>query len=333
MYVCVYLCSPPLSVSSGEVYSVKFSHSGSKLASGGQDRSIFLWNGQHSCENLAVLRGHKSAITEVCWSSDDQNVVSASADRTAIVWDVETLKHIRKVRSHDEIVNCVTTSVAAQGGPSHLFLTGADDGSAMLFDLRNKESIMSFDCRYPVLSVAMLESANQVFTAGVDNAITCWDIRSGSQSYKIEEHGDTVTGIRLNRNGTHLASTSMDQTTRVFDVRPLSHVASSGTGLSAHSRQATVLYGALHGIDSLMLRCAWDHTGSYVSCGSADMHVYIWEVINMKQPKLAYKLPGHHGTVVEVDFSPIEPVIASCSVDKNIYLGEVEPEDIDMSDS
>jgi Prp8 binding protein len=41
--------------------------------------------------------------------------------------------------------------------------------------------------------------------------------------------------------------------------------------------------------------------------------------------KLLYKLPGHMGSVNEVDFHRIEPIIMSVSSDKQIYLGEFEP--------
>jgi WD40 repeat protein len=36
-----------------------------------------------------------------------------------------------------------------------------------------------------------------------------------------------------------------------------------------------------------------------------------------------YKLPGHVAQVLEVDFHPTEPVIVSCGIDKNVYLGEI----------
>ena len=36
-----------------------------------------------------------------------------------------------------------------------------------------------------------------------------------------------------------------------------------------------------------------------------------------------YVLPGHTGAVNDVDFHPVEPIIASCSSDKNIFLGEI----------
>lgn len=80
--------------------------------------------------------------------------------------------------------------------------------------------------------------------------------------------------------------------------------------------------------------------------------VYIWDSVTRQ---VIYKLPGHtgvyytalshslpclpfaltivclvcvrasSGTVNEVAFHPDEPIIASCSSDKKIYLGEIEP--------
>jgi WD40 repeat protein len=44
-----------------------------------------------------------------------------------------------------------------------------------------------------------------------------------------------------------------------------------------------------------------------------------------------YKLPGHQGTVNEVSFHPTEPIVASCSNDGKIYLGEIEKNIVDMS--
>ena len=41
--------------------------------------------------------------------------------------------------------------------------------------------------------------------------------------------------------------------------------------------------------------------------------------------KMLYKLPGHMGSVNEVDFHRLEPIVMSVGSDKQIYLGEFEP--------
>jgi Prp8 binding protein len=38
-------------------------------------------------------------------------------------------------------------------------------------------------------------------------------------------------------------------------------------------------------------------------------------------------LPGHRGCVNDVQFSPNEPIIASCSNDRTIFLGELQLDD------
>ena len=57
-----------------------------------------------------------------------------------------------------------------------------------------------------------------------------------------------------------------------------------------------------------------------VTCGSADNFVYVWDVATKR---ILYKLPGHSGSVNEVDFHPTQPIIGSCANDKSIYLGEI----------
>jgi Prp8 binding protein len=54
-----------------------------------------------------------------------------------------------------------------------------------------------------------------------------------------------------------------------------------------------------------LLRVAWSPNGEKLSAGSADKFVYVWD-LNTK--KILYKLPGHLGSVNEVDFHPNEPI-------------------------
>ena len=44
------------------------------------------------------------------------------------------------------------------------------------------------------------------------------------------------------------------------------------------------------------------------------------------QQRIAYKLPGHAGSVNEVAFHPTQPIICSCGNDKQIYIGEIRPQ-------
>ena len=62
-----------------------------------------------------------------------------------------------------------------------------------------------------------------------------------------------------------------------------------------------------------LLRCAWAPDGSKVAAGSGDRFVYVWDTTSRR---ILYKLPGHAGSVNEVDFHPEEPI------SEYIYMGE-----------
>lgn len=63
---------------------------------------------------------------------------------------------------------------------------------------------------------------------------------------------------------------------------------------------------------------------------SKQPRVFDWEpqidfriIFKYTESQELYYLPGHKATVNEVVFHPVEPIIASASSDKTIFLGEL----------
>jgi len=119
-----------------------------------------------------------------------------------------------------------------------------------------------------------------------------------------------VTSLRLSADGQFLLSNAMDNIIRSWDVKPYA----SGDRCTKH------FLGAQHNYEKGLLKCSWSRTGAQVAAGSADSFVYVWDA---STKRIAYKLPGHTGTVNEVDFHPSQPIICSCGNDKQIFLGEI----------
>jgi len=291
-----------------EIYSCKFDPSGKILASAGFDKRIFLWHVQGDCTNFHVFEGHKNAIQEIHWSPDGERLFSASADMTVMVWDTVTGLRVKKLAEHTSFVNSCCPS--KKGG---LLVTGSDDKNVKLWDLRRKRSAQTHEHKFQVTSVAISQNNDQVYFGGIDGKIHVWDLRKDEVAFGIESHRDIITSIQLSPDGNYLVSNSMDNSLHVHDIRPY---------VPGGNRLAKVFTGAVHGIDQNLLKVNWSPDGSRVSTGSADRLVYIWDSVTRQ---LIYKLPGHTGTVNEVAFHPNEPIIASCSADKKIYLGEIEP--------
>ena len=127
---------------------------------------------------------------------------------------------------------------------------------------------------------------------------------------ELRGHGDSVTGMALNAEGTFLLTNSMDNTLRIWDVRPFAPA----------NRCTKVLTGHQHTFEKHLLKCAWSKDGRRVTAGSGDRMVCVWDV---HAHKLEYRLPGHTGSVNEAVFHPEQPIVASASSDKTLYLGEI----------
>ena len=68
---------------------------------------------------------------------------------------------------------------------------------------------------------------------------------------------------------------------------------------------------------------SWSPSGARIAAGSSDGMLNIWDV---QTGALTYKLPGHSGAVTDVAWHPTEPILASCSTDMSIYMGEIKAE-------
>ncbi len=290
-----------------EIFGIRFSPDGQVVATGSKDKHVFLWNVYEGCSNFMVLKGHKNAILELSWTTDGEKIVTASADKTARLWDVEIGAQIKTLKGHAAIVN--SCSPARRGPP--LVATCADDGTAKLWDLRVKGAEQTFQEKFPLTSVAFSDAGDKLYTGGLKGVVGIWDIRKNEYMMELGTHQDIITGLSVSADGTHLLSNSMDGSLKAWDIRPY----------AKGDRCTRTFTGHAHGFEQNLLRCAWSPDGSRVTCGSSDCLVYVWDY---SSGKLVYRLPGHSGSVNEVVFHPLEPIVGSCSSDRQIYLGEIE---------
>lgn len=179
------------------------------------------------------------------------------------------------------------------------------------WDVRKKTSAQKFQFKYQQTAVTFAEGDNHLYIGGIDNDIKVYDKRTMSVTYKLIGHGDTVTGLALSPDGTTLASNAMDSAIRLWDVRPY---------CKTPTRMLRLLKGHEHSFEKTLIRVAWTPDGRRIGSGSADQYVYCWEA---KSGRILYKLPGHKGSVNDVDFHPIEPIISSVGNDAQIIIGEI----------
>ncbi|XP_052870331.1 U5 small nuclear ribonucleoprotein 40 kDa protein isoform X1 [Anopheles cruzii] len=291
----------------GEIFSTEFHPEGEHLLSTGFDRQIFLWKVYDECDNVGVLSGHSGAVMEAHFSPDGSNIYSCATDKVVGVWDVPTCTRIRKLKGHTSFINSCR---GARRGPT-LIVSGSDDSTIKIWDARKRNVVNTFDNGYQVTAVCFNDTAEQVVSGGIDNEVKVWDIRKKEILYRLRGHTDTITGLSLSPDGSYVLSNAMDNTLRIWDIRPY----------VPGERCVKVFTGHQHNFEKNLLRCGWSPDGLKISAGSADRYVYIWDTTSRR---ILYKLPGHNGSVNDVDFHPTEPIVVSGSSDKTLYLGEIE---------
>jgi WD40 repeat protein len=91
---------PPCKVLSGhtdQVYAVAFHPDGMRLATGGQDGAVWLWDVARG-EEIVRMPGHKAYVWSLAFSPDGSTLASGSGDRTVRLWDTAPLRNRYQAR-------------------------------------------------------------------------------------------------------------------------------------------------------------------------------------------------------------------------------------------
>lgn len=266
-----------------------------------------LWTVYGECENVSVMSGHTGAVLEAHFSTDGSNVYTCATDKTLSIWDVAQGVRIRKLKGHTGFVNSIQATRRGQA----TLVSGSDDCTIKIWDPRKRNAAYTLDNKFQVTAVCFNDTGEYAITGGIDNDVKVWDVRKNEIIYNLHGHNDTITGLSLSPDGSYILSNSMDNTLRIWDIRPYAPT----------DRCVKIFNGHQHNFEKNLLRCAWSPDGSRISAGSSDRFVYIWDTTSRR---ILYKLPGHNGSVNDVDFHPTEPIILSASSDKTMYLGEID---------
>ena len=150
-----------------------------------------VWN----VEKKAVLKGHTERVTSVAFSPTDRFLASASADRTAILWDLEG-SQIRKFEGHlDRLARLAFHPSGAYLG------TASFDKTWRLWDVNTGiELLLQEGHSRSVYGIAFQGDGALAASCGLDALARVWDLRTGRSILALEGHVKAVSLFYLLHN-------------------------------------------------------------------------------------------------------------------------------------
>jgi len=200
-----------------------------------------------------------------------------------------------------------------------LALSGSDDWTLRLWDLRSGECLRTFvGHKYTVNSVALSGDGRWALSGSEDNTLRLWDLSSGECLRTFVGHTDSVNSVTLSADGHWALSGSGDNTLRLWDV-------SCGKCLRVFGGQ---IEGRLHsGVHSVALSAdgCWALSGSgyfllHRPGINSDNTLRLWE---LSSGKCLRTFVGHTDSVTSVALSVDGRWALSGSEDNTLRLWDV----------
>jgi WD40 repeat protein len=292
------------------VYAVAWSPDRRHIASGGHDRSVYVWDATTGVTSY-IYRGHAAGVTTVAWSPDGYYIASASLDKTVQVWDINTGNKISSYAGHAGMVYAVAWSpdgkrIASTSG-------GGTDHTIHIWDAATGQNMLTYQGHtYWARAVAWSPDGKSI-ASGSLREVQVWNAMKGQKISSYRGHEGWVRAVAWSPDGKLIASAGEDKIVQVWEV--------------AKCRQIVTYRGHADWIGMI----TWSPDGKRIASASKDNIVQVWDtehpaVMSSVRPQLQGNVQtfrAHSDSVYAVAWLPDGKHIASASGDGSVQVWQV----------
>ncbi|KAG1693210.1 hypothetical protein DVH05_023675 [Phytophthora capsici] len=272
-----------LSRHTGTIWTMKFSHDGARLVSGGQDAILRVWKVQISSEEDAKLarendekhildaepersyQGHTMPIVDVSWSRSNF-ILSASMDKTVRLWHISREDCLHVFHHPDSV-----PAVDFHPKEDRYFLSGCFDNKARVWDIPDGCVVSYVQTPVMITAASFNPSGSRAIVGLLNGQCIFYQVNSHQQmNYytQIEcrnsrgsmRKGRKVTGIEFDPEGKYFLVSTNDSRMRLFSVDNYSRICKYKGLVNGH----------------LQIKGRFSQDGDFVICGSENGSVYVW---------------------------------------------------------
>lgn len=295
-----------------EVWFIKFSPNGLKLASGSKDASVIIWD----VDPYKLVLKHRRtldvqvSVSFVSWSPDSKMLLVGGPDDSPeiFIWNVEDCSLIVKM-SHamDDSLSC-----GAFNPDGTRFVTGGLKGQFYLCDL--KGTILDSWEGVRVNCLAFLSDNKTVLASDNHYRVRGYVFDNPRTDYDIIKEPHPVMTFAINSTERYALLNIATQGLHLWDLEDKTLV----RRFQGIRQSNFAIHSCFGGINE-----------SFVASGSEDNKVCIWHI---KREEPLAKLSGHTKTVNCVSWNPVFPsLLASASDDATIRIWGPKPQQLNNS--
>jgi WD40 repeat protein/serine/threonine protein kinase len=306
-YYLMRLCrvEPVVLQDQTEVIGIAFSPDGDRLASGGGDKAVKIWNRRTRQVVQTINNAHADSVVAVAFNADGRHVASVGTDRTVKVWDL-TEPGRPVFEGPCDAIRKFGTAYTVAFSPDGGQLAAGSEGTVRVWDWRAGRLLHSFPGhKFHSIPVAFSRDGRRLATSGaLEVGPRLWDLIAGGPPVRtFPAHRHPVSALAFSPDGGRLASASFDRSVKLWDTT---------TGELLH----TFLHTG--NVDCV----AFSPDGRRIASAGEDKTVRLSDAQTGRQ---VLGLRGHTDRCGCLAFSPDGHVLASASPDGTIRLWDATP--------